>query len=143
MAGLIGNGVSLRGLYDEDAAFTWNVTGVASSAAAALVVGTVMSQDLMVANSVKQSVADESILGVLGSCEYRSLEGITVGTMYHSGCFQVPYVGVIAIGDQVCGSATPGSVKKATIALAAGQTRKTATVVEFNSTALTCVILFV
>lgn len=143
MPGIIGNGVSLRGLYQENAAFTWNVSGIANATAANAATGKVVSQDTSVANTVKLAVADESIIGVLGTCEVRGLEGVTVGTVYHGGAFSVPYTGTIAVGDQVCGSATAGVVKKATVALATAQTRKTATVVEIDATAGTCVILFI
>lgn len=143
MAGIIGNGVSLRGLYSEDFAFTWNLTGLATQVLASAAVGKVMSQDTTAANSAKLAVADEAILGVLGSAEVRSLEGITVGTLYHAGAFSVPYTGAVAIGDAVCGSATPGAVKTATAAIAAGVSRKSARVVEIDAPANTCVILFV
>ncbi len=143
MAGIIGSGVSLRGLYSEDNAYTWNITGLADKIAAAAAVGKVVSQDTSAANSAKLIVADEDILGVLGSAEVRGLEGITVGTVYHEGAFSVPYTGTVNLGDQVCGSATPGAVKTATVALATGRSRKAARVVEIDTVAVTCVILFI
>lgn len=140
MAGIIGNGVSLRGLYNQDKAFTWNITGTINKATD---IGKVVSQDTTAANSAKLIVADESILGVLASYEDRVQEGIKVGTVYHDGAFSVPYTGTLAIGDQVCGSATPGAVKKATAALTVGYGRKPAIVTEIDAGAGTCVIAFV
>lgn len=140
MAGIIGNGVSLRGLYNQDKAFSWNITGTINKATD---IGKVVSQDVTAANSAKLIVADESILGVLASYEDRVQEGVKVGTVYHDGAFSVPYTGTLAIGDQVCGSATPGAVKKATAALTTGYGRKPAIVVEIDAGAGTCVIAFV
>ena len=140
MAGIIGEGVSLRGLYTPDLAFTWNITGTIVPATD---IGKVMSQDITAANSAKLAVADEAIIGVLASYENRIQEGIKVGTIYHDGAFSVPYTGSVAIGDNVVGSATPGAVKTATVALATGVSRKSARVVEVNAPAGTCVILFI
>lgn len=140
MAGIIGNGVSLRGLYNQDKAFTWNITGTINRATD---LGKAMTQDITAASSAKLAGDNDPILGTLATYEDRVQEGIKVGTIYHDGGFSVPYVGALAIGDQVCGSATPGAVKKITVALPTGYGRKPATVVEIDAAANTCVLLFI
>lgn len=136
---IIGRGVSLRGLYNNDKSFTWNLTGTMTNAD----VGKVISQDVTQANAAKLAGDNEAILGVLGSYEDRVQEGIKVGTVHHDGGFSVPYTGTLAVGDQVCGSATPGTVKKISAALTTGYGRKPATVVEIDAATSTCVILFI
>lgn len=139
MAGLIGAGVTLRGFFNEDASLTFNL-------AAGIVradVGKAMALDSSAPNTAKLAGADEHILGILMSWENRVQEGILVGTVCLQFSTSLPYVGTIPpIGTQVCGSATPGSVKTATVALATAQSRKPAIVVEQNATAGTVVVLF-
>ncbi len=137
MAGIIGAGVTLRGFYSEDQTFTYNL-------AAGIVradVGKAMSLDTSAANTAKLAVADESILGVLVSWENRVQEGVLVGSICESFSVKLPYAGTIPpIGTQVCGSATPGSVKTATAALATAQTRRPAIVVEQSASDTTVVV---
>jgi hypothetical protein len=112
MAGIIGAGVTLRGLIPQDMAWTWNVSGVVTFDD----VGELVAQDLTAANTVKLLAVDEQPIGMLASYEDRKIEGIKIGTVDHKGGFKVTYTGALAIGDSVCGSATPGVVKKAAAA---------------------------
>lgn len=109
MAGQIGQGVTLRGFYDEDSQFTWNISGAVTRAN----VGNVMAQDITVANTAKLAGDNDEIIGVLNSFEQRIQEGLTVGTIGMSDNAAVAYTGALAIGDSICGSATPGVAKKA------------------------------
>ena len=136
MAGIIGDGVTLHGLYNQDLSFTWNISGAFDKKAD---MGKVMAQDKTAANTAKLAGDNDAIIGVIGSYENRLQEGIITGAIYHSGGFQVPFVGTVAIGDQVTGSATPGAVKKATAAVVG----KLALVTEVNTTTGNCTILFV
>ena len=132
MAGLIGEGVSLRGLYDEKWAFPFTLTG-------AVVRGDVfklVSQDTATKNAAKLAVADEKPLGVLGSFEDRTGEGIKIGTVYLKGSFQIPTTGVVALGASIVGSATPGVAKAA----AAGSNNTI--VVEVDAVNNTAVVIF-
>lgn len=138
MAGLIGSGVSLRGIYDEGFSFPFNITGTVAKAD----VGKVVAQDITAANSAKLAGDNDIILGILGSFEDRTIEGIKVGAVYLKGAMAVPYVGTLAVGDFVCGSATAGSVKKAVNALGTGISVTPARVMEILAGNI-AVILFV
>lgn len=131
MAGIIGNGVSLRGLYSHEYAYTWNISGTVDRA---VDLYKAVAQDATVANTAKLAGDGDVVIGVLGSYEDRKQEGIKVGTVFHKGAFSVPYTGVIALGDSVVGSATAGAVKAAG---AANNTR----IVEIDATAGTCVVV--
>ena len=132
MAGLIGEGVSLRGFYDEQWAWTWNISGVVNKATD---MHKLMAQDATAKNTAKLAGADAAPLGVLGSYEDRSVEGVKVGTVYQKGSFQIPTTGTIAIGDSVVGSATAG------VAKAAAAPNRTL-VVEVDATNNTAVVIF-
>lgn len=113
MAGLIGNGVSLRGIVPQDFSVTWNVSGTVDKSAD---LGKAVSIDATASNTVKLCADNSVILGVLTSYEDRTLEGIKVGAVAHKGFFKVPYVNGAAalapvVGHSVQGSATPGKVK--------------------------------
>lgn len=131
MAGLIGQGITLRGLVPQVFAWGWNVSGVVAQSN----VGELVAQDLTAANTVKLLAADDAPIGVLASYEDRKIEGIKVGTVDHKGGFGVKYTGTLAIGDSVVGSATAGAVKKAA---AANRTLVT----EVDATALTATVIF-
>lgn len=134
----IGNGVTLRGFYDR----TWNLTWVLAAGITRADIGKAMAQDPSAPNQAKLAGDNEDIIGFLESYENRVQENIVVGAICHKFSESLPYVGTVpAIGDQVCGSATPGSVKTATAALAAGRTRTPARVVEQNVADGTVVVL--
>lgn len=132
MSGLIGEGVSLRGIYDENWSLTWNLSGAATRAD----VGKVVCQDTTAANTAKLTVADAQPLGVLQSYENRTVEGVVVGAISMKGIFAVPYTGTLLVGASVVGSATAGAVKSAT----AGSNRTV--VVEVNTTTLMATVAF-
>ena len=114
MAGLIGSGVTIQGLVDQDAMWTWNVSGTIDKSTD---LGKAVSIDATANNTVKLCADDAVILGVLASYEDRTnQEGIKIGTVSHKGGFKVPYVNgatalVPIVGHSVKGSATPGKVK--------------------------------
>lgn len=138
MAGLIGAGISLRGIYDDKYGFPFNVTGTLDKTAE----GKVVTQDITAPNSVKLVGDNDPILGVLQTYENRVQEGVKIGTVMLKGAFAVPYVGTLAVGDFVCGSATAGAVKKATAALGTGVSVTPARVMEILAGNI-AVILFV
>lgn len=142
MAGLIGEGVSLRGFYFNQSAFTWNLTGTIVAAD----VGKAMTQDITVANSAKLAGDNDPILGVLESFEDRKQEGIKVGTVGHQFSVSLPYAGTVpAIGANVVGSATPGAVKEAVAPSVIGDVKyqRPAVVVEQDVANLKVVVLFI
>lgn len=111
MTAIVGEGVTLRGIYDADSAATWNLSGIASAAAAAAAVSKAMSQDLTVANTAELCAHDTVILGNLLSAEYRVQEGITVGAVCREGFFVWEYTGDDPVlGQGVVGGATAGKV---------------------------------
>jgi hypothetical protein len=134
MAGLIGEGVSLRGIYDESWTIGWNLSG--GSAISRANVGHLMTQDITVKNTAKLAGDGDAPLGVLQSYENRAVEGVVVGTVAQKAPgLSIPFTGALAIGDSVVGSATPGTAKKA------GAANRTL-VVEINVTAGTAVVQF-
>lgn len=112
MSAIIGAGVTLQGIVPQVFAWAWNVTGAVTNAN----VGELVAQDITARNSVKLLGADDAPIGVLATFEDRVIEGIKVGTVDHKGGFSIKYTGALAVGDSVCGSATPGQVKKAAAA---------------------------
>lgn len=110
MAGLIGEGVSLRGFYDDNWSLTWNITGAVNKATD---MGKLVTQDTAAADSAKLSVNDSVPLGVLLSYEDRVVEGVKVGAVAMMGGYAVPFTGALAIGASIVGSATPGVAKAA------------------------------
>lgn len=108
MSAIIGEGVSLRGLRDENYNYTWNVTGTVVQAD----VSKAVQLDTAASNSVKLATADSTILGVLASYEDRVQEGIKVGTVARKGVFVLSYSGADPdIGCGVVGGAAAGQVK--------------------------------
>ncbi len=131
MAGIIGEGVSLRGFYFPNSSFTWNLSGSITSAD----IGKAMTQDTTANATAKLAGDGDIILGLLSSYENRVQEGIVVGAIAHTFSERVVYTGTIpALGTQVVGGATPGSVKLSTVALTTGYGRKPCLVVEQDST---------
>src|SRR5687768_1487975 len=113
MAGLIGAGVSLRGIVPDEFIVTWNVSGTIDKSAD---INKAVTIDSTAKNTVKLCSDDSIILGILQSYEDRTQEGIKVGAVAHKGFFKVPYVNgaaalVPVVGHSVKGSATAGKVK--------------------------------
>ena len=113
MTAIVGEGVTLRGIYDADSAATWNLSGITQTAAgAAAAVGMAVCQDTTAANTAKLATAGAVILGSLLSAEVRVQEGITVGAVCRDGFFVWTYTGPDPIlGQAVVGGATAGTVK--------------------------------
>ncbi len=133
MSAIIGEGVSLRGIVDDEYGYTWNLTG----AVAAGDVGKAMTQDTAVANSAKLTTDGAVVLGALASYENRVQEGIVVGAIYRKGVFVWEYTGAApALGVGVVGSATGGKVKAAAGAVVNNM------VVEVNVAATTVTVVF-
>lgn len=133
MSAIIGEGVSLRGIVDDEYGYTWNLTG----AVAAGDVGKAMTQDTAVANSAKLTTDGAVVLGALASYENRVQEGIVVGAIYRKGVFVWEYTGAApALGAGVVGSATGGKVKTAGAAVVNN------IVVEVNVAATTVTVVF-
>lgn len=110
MAGIIGAGVTLRGIPQPDFRFTFllNSTIVAAD------VGKPVAIKAGAANTVEIAGDGALVVGVLKSFEDRTIEGIKVGAVETKGGFLLSTTGVIAIGNSVVGSATAGSVKAGT-----------------------------
>ena len=133
MSAIIGEGVSLRGIVDDEYGYTWNLTGTIAAAD----VGKAMTQDLTVANSAKLTTDGAVVLGALASYENRVQEGTVVGAIYRKGVFVWEYTGTApALGVGVVGSATAGKVKAAAGAVVNNM------VVEVNTTAGTVTVVF-
>lgn len=112
MAAAIGQGVSLRGIYNEATQFTFKLAASITRAD----VGKIVALDTSAANTVKLAGDNDVPLGVLHSVEIRIQEGINVGTVGTKDSVAIPTTGVVAVGDSVTGSGTPGVAKKATTA---------------------------
>lgn len=106
---VIGQGVTLRGFHNEAYKFTFNLAAGITAADR----GKLVSLDTSAANTVKLAVDGERILGVLDTVEIRVVEGLRVGTVGMKDSVAVPTTGVVAVGDSISGSATPGVAKKA------------------------------
>jgi hypothetical protein len=107
MTATVGEGVSLRGIYDEEYSYTWNITGTCTAAD----VSKAVVQDTTAANSVKLATAGAAVIGSLMSYENRIQEGIVVGAVCRKGVFVWPYTGADpTLGQGVTGGATPGYV---------------------------------
>lgn len=107
---VIGSGISLRGMVQEDWYFPMYLSGTVVAAD----VGKAVSLTLGVNNTVHLSVADEQVFGQLEVLEARAIEGVTVGTIANKGPFKFSTTGTVNVGQSVSGSATVGSVKAAT-----------------------------
>lgn len=145
MTAIVGEGVTLRGIYDADSAATWNLSGIASAAAAAAAVSKAVSQDLTVANTAELCAQGAVILGNLLSAEYRVQEGITVGAVCREGFFVWEYTGADpALGQGVVGGATAGKVAGAMSAdvVPVAVAIPNVIVVDVDTTAKTVTVLF-
>lgn len=135
---IIGQGVTLRGLFSEDFAYTWNITGTNGvdphNTITAAGAEPAMVQDTTADNAAKASTDGAEILGALRTYENRVQEGTTVGTIYHKGVFVFMYTGTAPTrGQAVVGSATAGKVKAAT----AQNGRNTVVAVDTTATTVT------
>lgn len=120
MPGIVGNGVTLRGLSSEDFKFTWNITGTGGVAPSASNKNTdvPMMIDSAADNSAKQVTDGAVILGRLESFENRVQEGLVVGTISHKCVAVFDYTGTAPTrGNSVVGSATANKVKAAAAAV--------------------------
>lgn len=140
MTAIVGEGVTLRGIYDEEYAYTWNITGTC----AATDVSKAVVQDTSAANSVKLATAGATILGSLASYENRVQEGIVVGAVNRKGVFVWEYTGTDPVlGQGVVGGATAGKVAGYTTGdPAAAAAIPNNIVIDVNTTAKTVTVLF-
>lgn len=122
MPNVIGQGVTLRGLYIEDFQWTWNISGTVTKDDE----GKALSIDTTAANTLKLAVDAATIVGRLEVYENRVQEGIKIGTVSMNGGLkflvkpnaatspdQRPAVGDYLVGA-VDGSSLGGYVRKAT-----------------------------
>lgn len=109
MAGRIGAGVSLVGVYHEDWQYPFFISGTVTQDD----VGKAVTLDTTAANTVKLAGNNDRILGRLEIYENRVQEGIKVVTVNLAGGMKLPLVsgGVIARGDTVVGAGN-GEVKR-------------------------------
>lgn len=106
MAGIIGAGVTLRGIPQQQFRFTF----VLDSAIVAADIGKPVSIKAGAANTVEIAADDALIVGRLLTVEDRTIEGTKVGTVETKGGFLLNTTGVIAVGDSVVGAGA-GAVK--------------------------------
>jgi len=125
MAGIIGRGVTLRGLNHEDFHYTFNISGTVSREDE----GMAVCIDTALANTAKAATDGALILGPMVIYENRVNEGIKVGTVALKGGFvftvdpnatasspdETPAVGDYLVGA-VNTAGKAGYVRKATTA---------------------------
>lgn len=104
--------VTLSGFYPPHFDFTFNLAAGVTAAH----VGCAVAIDLAQNNAVKMPADNERVVGVLRSFENRVIESMVVGGVNTKASCTLKYNGVIAVGDSICGSATPNEVKKAAAA---------------------------
>src|SRR4028118_2426288 len=115
MPGIIGQGVTLRGLRSEDFTYTFNLTGTGGNP---IPVGSPMMLDAAADNSAKAVTDGATLIGALMSFENRISEGIIVGAIARKGNFVFDYTGTAPTrGQGVVGSATANKVKSAGAAI--------------------------
>lgn len=140
MPGIIGNGVSVRGIVFNQFDITFNISGTVVAAD----VGKAVTLDTAAANTMKLAGDGDTIYGILRSYENRVQEGIKVGTVSMKFSEKLSYTGTIPpIGTQVVGGTTPGYVKTVTVALGTGISRVPATVVEQDATNGTVTVMMI
>lgn len=106
MAGIIGAGVTLRGIPQQQFRFTF----VLDSAIVAADIGKPVSIKAGAANTVEIAADGALIVGRLLTVEDRTIEGIKVGTVETKGGFLLNTTGAIAVGNSVVGAGA-GAVK--------------------------------
>lgn len=109
MAGIIGAGVTLRGIPQQQFRFTF----VLDAAIVAADIGKPVSIKAGAANTVEIAADGALIVGRLLTVEDRTIEGIKVGTVETKGGFLLNTSGAIAIGNSVVGAGA-GAVKAGT-----------------------------
>jgi hypothetical protein len=111
MANVIGNGVSLRGLYHDDFQYPFLLaTGITKADE-----GKAVALDASAANTVKLAGDGDRVIGRLEVVEIRVQEGINIGTVSIQGGLDYPVKAgeTLVPGDSVLGSTVLGSLKKA------------------------------
>lgn len=112
MSNVIGNGVSLRGLYHDDFQYPFLLaTGITKADE-----GKAVALDPSAANTVKLAGDGDRVIGRLEVVEVRIQEGINIGTVSIQGGLDYPVkVGeALQPGDSVVGAAG-GLLKKASV----------------------------
>lgn len=109
---VIGAGVSLRGLHQENFNYTFNLaTGIVVGD-----VGKAVSLDSTAANTVKLAGDGDTIIGYLETVENRVVEGVLVGTVATKGVYKLPVKTgltgseVVAVGSTAVGAGA-GEIK--------------------------------
>jgi len=105
---VIGQGVSLRGIYFEDWQLVFNVSGSVSKSD----VGKAVAIDPNAVNSVRLAADGDHIFGRLQTLEVREIEGITIGTVAVKFSDRLPIKSgqTINVGDYVTGAGN-GEIK--------------------------------
>ena len=112
MTAIIGNGISLRGIYFED----FQLPFYLKSGIVAADIGKAVALDSSAANTVKLAGADDRIIGRLEVVENRVVEGVLVGTVSVKFANRLPVkasltgIDAVAVGDTVVGAGS-GEVK--------------------------------
>jgi hypothetical protein len=111
MSNAIGNGVSLRGLYDEDSQYPFNL---AAGITKGVDEGKAVTIDPSASTQVKLAGDGAALVGRLETIENRVTEGINVGTIALEGGLDFPVkAGYVATpGDRLVGGGN-GTVRKA------------------------------
>ena len=109
----IGNGVTLRGFYQEDFQFTFNISGDPTQDDLTKAV----TLDTASANTVKLAGDGDVIIGRLEVLEDRTVEGLKVATVSIKGgnAFPIADAQVVNVGDTIVGAGA-GEVKAAAAA---------------------------
>ncbi|KVL49971.1 MULTISPECIES: hypothetical protein [Burkholderia cepacia complex] len=111
MSNAIGNGVSLRGIYDEDSQYAFNL---AAGIKKGQDEGKAVSIDPTAPNTVKLAGDGDLLAGRLETIENRVTEGLNVGTVSLEGGLDFPVKAGYAAtpGDRLVGGGG-GTVRKA------------------------------
>lgn len=111
---IIGEGISHRGLIQENFHIPFFVTGTVTNAD----INKPVTIDSAANHSVKIAGDGDKIVGILATLENRAIEGVVVGTVAMKGGFRLTAVTGhgVTVGDTVIGSATAGQVKAAAAA---------------------------
>lgn len=103
------NAVVAHSFSFPDFTFTMNVSGAVTRND----VGKAVALDITLPNTVKLAGDNDVIYGRLETLETGGLDGLTVGAISRKFRAILPTTGALAVGDTVCGSATPGVAKAA------------------------------
>jgi hypothetical protein len=111
MSNVIGNGVSLRGLYHDEFQYPFLLAAGITKADE----GKAVTPDASAANTVKLAGDGDRIIGRLEVVEIRVQEGINIGTVSIMGGLDYPLKGgeaALVNGDAVVGGGA-GTIRKA------------------------------